>query len=90
MDAMLTRVRAAFDALSRVARPQVAILYAAVVAQCHGDQEPLFGATASLLNAVAALEKAIAADIPALIDDVEVTLSKAACPSPPEADEDCL
>lgn len=88
MDAEITKVREAFDSLSRNARPQIAALSAAVVPLCQGDQDPLFSATASLLNAVAALEKGIAADIPTLIDDVEVCLSKTASPAPPEADDD--
>lgn len=88
MAAILTDVRAAFDTLSRIARPQIAILSAAVIPLCQGDQDPLFSATASLLNAVSVLEKAIVADIPALIDDVEVSLSKTARYAPPDPGDD--
>jgi len=88
MTVLLTDARAALDVLSRAARPQIAILYAAAVAQCQGDQEPLFGATATLLNAVAALEKAIVVDIPALIGDVEAALSTTARSTPLKSEDD--
>ena len=90
MDTELTDVRAAADDLSRLARPLTATLHEAVVALCQGDQEPVFGSTARLLNAVAALERAIVGDIPALIYDVEVSLSKAARLAPQVTDDGCL
>jgi hypothetical protein len=87
---MLSNVRAALDVLSRVAQPQIAALRAAVVSECHGDQEPVFGATVRLLGAVGALAKALSADIPALIDDLEVTLAKTARPVPAESEDNGL
>ena len=87
MPAILTEVRTALIALSCVARPPLAVLRNAVVAQCKGDQEPQFTATARLLDAVVALDKAIVADLPALIDDAEVVLGNIA-PSVPTEPED--
>ena len=85
MPAILTEARTALDVFSGAARPKLARLCAAVVAQCNSDSEPQFGATARLLDAVVALDKAIVADIPALIDDVEVILSMTASPVPPQS-----
>lgn len=78
MTEILVNVRAALDALSHAARPPLATLHHSIVAHCLGDEEPQFGATARLLEAVVALEKAIAADIPHLIDEAEVALGNAA------------
>ena len=58
MPEIFTEVRTAFNALSRAACSPLAVLRNAVVAQCKGDQEPQFGATARLLDAVVALDKA--------------------------------
>lgn len=88
MVASVTDVRAALDALSLAIRPQLSALHTAVVAQCKGDEEPLFAATANLLEAVCTLEKIIAADFPALIDDVEAALLKTTRPLPLTSEDD--
>lgn len=87
MPVILTDVRAAFDEVSRLTQSPLTLLHAAVVAQCRGDQEPVFGATARLLESVCSLKKAIAADIPSLIDDAEAVLSNAASATPPRSED---